>query len=80
MPIHEFSIIASGLDPQAEDFERRFYDAGCDDATVSFQGGRIILDFAREADSLGAAIATAVSDVTRAGATPERVGSLVTSI
>jgi len=27
MTIHEFSIIASGLDPQADDFEARFYEA-----------------------------------------------------
>ena len=39
MKKYEFSIIASGLDPEAEDFEKRFYDAGCDDATISFQKG-----------------------------------------
>jgi hypothetical protein len=33
MKIFEFSIIASGLDPEAEDFADRFFDAGCDDAT-----------------------------------------------
>lgn len=80
MPIHEFCIIASGLDPEADDFEQRLYDAGCDDATVSFQGGRIILDFAREAETMGDAIASAVSDVTKAGAKPERVGPLITVV
>ena len=34
----EFSIIASGLDPAAEDFEQRFYDAGCDDAPIHDPG------------------------------------------
>jgi len=76
MPIHEFCIIASGLDPQAEDFERRFYDAGCDDATISFQGGRIIVDFSREAACRTAAVQAGIRDVQRAGATVERVGSL----
>ena len=35
MKIFEFRIIASGLDPEAEDFADRFFDAGCDDATLS---------------------------------------------
>ena len=39
MKMHEFSIIASGLNPEAEDFETRFFDAGCDDATISFRRG-----------------------------------------
>jgi hypothetical protein len=73
MKVHEFSIIASGLDPEAEDFLDRFYDAGCDDATVAFQKGQIIVDFGREADSLEDAIASAISDVKKAGAMVGRV-------
>lgn len=70
---YEFSIIASGLDPHAADFEARFYDKGCDDATVSFQKGHIILDFAREAADLDAAVQSAISDVIEAGATADRI-------
>ncbi|WP_342627186.1 hypothetical protein AAC691_12920 [Nguyenibacter vanlangensis] len=73
MKTYEFSIIASGLDEAADDFEGRFYDNGCDDATVSFQKGNIILDFAREAESLNSAIESAIADVRRAGAKVERV-------
>lgn len=73
MKMHEFSIIASGLDPEAEDFEQRFYDAGCDDATIAFQKGHIIVDFAREAKSLDQALASAVEAVKKAGAKVERV-------
>jgi transcriptional regulator with XRE-family HTH domain len=73
MRTYEFSIIASGLDPQAENFESRFYDCGCDDALVSFQKGHIILDFAREAESIDAAIASAVEDVIAAGAVVDRI-------
>lgn len=73
MKTYEFSIIASGLDPEADDFELRFYDAGCDDATVAFQRGHIILDFAREAISAEDAIASAVSAAEAAGATVDRV-------
>jgi hypothetical protein len=73
MKTFEFSIIASGLDPDAEDFESRFYDAGCDDALVAFQKGHIIVDFAREADSLENAIASAIKAVKKAGAKVDRV-------
>ena len=69
----EFSIIASGLDPNADDFEARFYEGGCDDATVSFQKGHIIIDFAREAGSIEDAITSAVESVRALGATVERV-------
>jgi hypothetical protein len=69
----EFIIVASGLSPSAEGFETRFYDAGCDDATIAFQRGRIIADFSREAESLEQAIAGAVEAVKKAGAKVERV-------
>jgi hypothetical protein len=73
MKTHEFSIIASGLDPRADDFESRFYNAGCDDALVAFQKGRIIIDFAREAESVQEALSSAIDDVRRVGAKVEHV-------
>jgi predicted DNA-binding transcriptional regulator AlpA len=73
MKTYEFSIIASGLDPQAEDFESRFYKAGCDDATISFQKGHIIIDFAREAESIALALGSAVRAVRAAGARVDRI-------
>jgi transcriptional regulator with XRE-family HTH domain len=73
MKKYEFSIIASGLDPQAEDFESRFYDAGCDDATIAFQKRHVIVDFAREAGSIIAAICSAVDCVEKAGARIDRI-------
>jgi len=73
MKTYEFSIIASGLDPDADDFADRFYDAGCDDATVSFQKGHIIIDFARDADSISDAVASAIDDVRAVGAKVDRV-------
>jgi hypothetical protein len=69
----EFTVIASGLDPQADDYEARFWEAGCDDATISFQNGRTIVDFAREAESLPAALASGIADVRKAGARIERI-------
>jgi len=73
MKAHEFTIVASGLDPETEDFEDRFYEAGCDDATISFQKGVIVLDFAREAQTFSKALVSAMEDVQKAGAKIERV-------
>ena len=73
MKTFEFSIIASGLDPDAEDFADRFFDAGCDDATLSLRKGHIILDFVREAETIGAAIVSAVECVAAAGAKVQRI-------
>ena len=73
MKTFEFSIIASGLDPEAEGFADRFFEAGCDDATISFHKGHIILDFARNAASIDVAIASAVDCVKNAGAHVDRV-------
>lgn len=73
MTVHEFCVIASGLDPRAEDFEARFYEAGCDDATISFQRGHVIADFTREAESIEEAIASAIAGVVATGARVERV-------
>jgi hypothetical protein len=73
MKTFEFSIVASGVDPSTDDFGDRFYDAGCDDALVAFQGGHTIIDFAREAKSIAEAIASAVENVCDAGAKIDRV-------
>jgi predicted DNA-binding transcriptional regulator AlpA len=73
MKTFEFSIIASGIDPEADDFGDRFYDAGCDDALVAFQKGHTIIDFAREAETFAEAIASAVENVCAAGATIDRI-------
>jgi hypothetical protein len=73
MKTFEFSIIASGLDPNADDFETRFYKAGCDDALIAFQNGHIIIDFTREAKSIDEAIASAVENACAAGAKIDRI-------
>jgi predicted DNA-binding transcriptional regulator AlpA len=73
MKTFEFSIIASGLDPEAADFADRFYNAGCDDATISLQKGHIILYFARDAETVDAAICSAIECVENAGGDVNRV-------
>ncbi|MCV3243765.1 hypothetical protein [Mesorhizobium sp. ZC-5] len=73
MKTFEFSIVASGLDHEADDFEDRFFEAGCDDATIAFARGAIILQFARQAETLVDAVNSAVENVKAAGASVERV-------
>jgi hypothetical protein len=67
MKTHEFTIVARGLslDEKAAD---RFFEAGCDDATVSIQKGVIILEFDREAKSFFHALRSAIENVEAAGA------------
>ena len=69
MKTHRLSIIASGLDVTTNDYADRFFEAGCDDATVSLQKGRFVLDFDRAADSFEKALISAIHDVKRSGAT-----------
>jgi hypothetical protein len=73
MNTYEFTIIASGLEPTAPDFENRFFEAGCDDATLAFVKGRIIVEFQRESRNFSHALASAIRDVIRAGATVEHI-------
>jgi hypothetical protein len=73
MEAFEFTVIAGGLDPHADGFEDRFFEAGCDDATVSLQKGAIILDFTRDAVSFDDAVNSAIKDVEKAGARVERI-------
>ena len=73
--VFEFAVVASGLDPRADDFEDRFWAAGCDDATISFQQGEIVLEFARSADTFENAVRSALQHVARTGAKPLRVAT-----
>lgn len=73
MKAHEFTIVATGLNPNDEDFENRLFEAGCGDAAVSYQKGVIILEFSREAQTFASALVSACEDVNRAGAKVERI-------
>lgn len=72
MKTFAFTLIASGFDPEG-DYESPLFEAGCDDATISVQKGLLILEFDREAESFGRAVASACADVARAGFRIERV-------
>lgn len=72
MKVHEFTVIASGLHPETSDLANVFYAAGCDDASLSFQKGLIIVEFAREAPTFSSAVISAYDNVTATGARVER--------
>lgn len=73
MNSYEFTIVATGLPIDNDDWLDRFYDVGCDDALVGLKRGLFVLDFDREAGSLIEAVESACADVRRAGATIVRI-------
>jgi hypothetical protein len=73
MSMFNFTIIASGMDYEADDFEDKLFEAGCDDATISIQKGAIILEFTREGRNFVHALISAFKDVQKAGARVEHI-------
>lgn len=65
-PLNEYSftLILDGVD-EVEELETGIYGAGCDDALIGMRGGIAFVDFDREAESLSAAIMSAIDDVRR---------------
>lgn len=72
MQSYEFTFIASGVDPESSGLEDRFYEAGCDDATLSFMKGLLAVNFDREAETYVHAVVSAYHSVVKAGVTVER--------
>ncbi len=68
MRTFNFTLIASGLDPADPNFEERVFEAGCGDATVSFQRSVLIFEFEREARTFARALVSGLIDVQKAGA------------
>ena len=67
MAKYEFSLILSGPLELTEDLADSLFEAGCDDATPGTCNGVFSIDFHREADSLEAAIRSAIANVELAG-------------
>ncbi len=72
MSEYEFTFVVSGVDPHASDFEDRFFEAGCDDATLMLVNGLVAVCFVREAGDFSHAVLSAHADVLKTGATVER--------
>jgi hypothetical protein len=73
MKTHRVTIIASGLPTENHAHAERLFEAGCDDATVSLQKGRCVIEFEREAMTFEEALESAIHDVRAAGAMIERI-------
>jgi predicted DNA-binding transcriptional regulator AlpA len=63
-PLHEYSLtlILDGVESW-EELEAGIYGAGCDDTLVGMRSGIAFVDFDREAESLSAAIMSAIDDI-----------------
>lgn len=64
---YPFTVTLRGVSEMAADMEDRLYGAGCDDTLLWSRNGVVGVHFDREAESLGAAVASAINDVERAG-------------
>jgi hypothetical protein len=76
---YDFALIVGGVSELTSAIEDSFFQAGCDDATVSMQNGRLYIEFSRSALSLEDAIISAINDVRNAniGAEVLRVDTIV---
>lgn len=70
---YEFSVILKGAPELTEEIADRLFEAGCDDGTPGTCNGVFSIDFHREADSLEAAINSAIKNVETAGYAVEHV-------
>lgn len=67
MKTYDFTFVVDA-DPHADDFEDRFIDAGCDDATFLLMRGAAALSFDRKADTYKDAVFSAFKQIKSAGA------------
>ena len=63
MAEYEFQVFCRDVDTVDETFLDCLYEAGCDDALVSFKDGYVCLDFSRTSESAEEAIFSAIKDI-----------------
>lgn len=63
---YDFALVVAGVHELTDAVTDALYVAGCDDATVSMQYGRLYLEFSRTSGSKQDAIISAIGDVSRA--------------
>lgn len=66
MKTYDFTFIVDA-DPHGDDFEDRFIEAGCDDATIILRRGAVALSFDREGQSYKEAVLSAYQDIKKSG-------------
>ena len=70
---YEFTLILKGSPELTEEIADELFAAGCDDGSPGTCNGVFAINFHREADSLEAAISSAIENVRSAGHTVDRV-------
>lgn len=73
MKAYGFRVKLDGLDIMTEDIAESLYAAGCDDCSPFSADGLAGADFDRRASTLEAAVASALSDIRKAGFAVARV-------
>ena len=72
MTKYSFTLILAGSPELTDDLAERLYVAGCDDGSPGMCNGITTIDFHRAAESLEAALRSAIADVNAAGCTVAR--------
>lgn len=70
---YTFTLTLAGVSELTVAMADALFEAGCDDATPGSSQGAVMVDFDREAGSLGEAVGSAIRDVERAGFAVARV-------
>jgi len=70
---YEFSLVIKGPIELTEEIADKLFESGCDDGTPGLSDGVFTVDFHREAESLEAAINSAVQNIRDAGQEVEQV-------
>ena len=70
---YEFTLVLRGPLELTEEIAEKLFQCGCDDGTPGICDGVFSIDFHRRADSLEAAINSAIQQVRNAGHEVERV-------
>ena len=66
---YHFTVVLANCEVMTPELTEALYAAGCDDGTPWSGNGEAFVTFDRDAESLEAAIRSAVADVHRAGCT-----------
>lgn len=73
MQNYDFTVVLRGMSEIDDDLAEALFEAGCDDGTPFSSQGVAAIGFSREADSLEAAIRSAIADVQKTGCTADSV-------
>ena len=73
MKEYEFTVILAGTPELTEDLAERLFAAGCDDGSPGSCNQIVSVDFHRQAESLEAAIRSAIANIQAAGCTVAKV-------